>query len=151
MSGTSPTPTQAGFTAWIRSDMQISTSVLPDNAVWITYAYNISLEINDPCYALVSPLIYMLMVYNLGGDNLVNYAQDTPPSTFFTNLRATMKIGNFVAGVITSASDNGTSESIEAPDFMKQFTLANLQNLKTPWGRTYLQFAQRSGTIWGLT
>ncbi len=34
----------------------------------------------------------------------------------------------------------------------KNFTLANLQNLKTPWGRTYLGFAQAYGpSIIGLS
>jgi hypothetical protein len=37
------------------------------------------------------------------------------------------------------------------PEAMKTFTLANLQNLKTPWGREYLAIAQRAGTTWGLT
>ena len=35
---------------------------------------------------------------------------------------------------------------------MKGLTLANLQNLKTPWGRMYLSIAQLAGpTIWGLS
>lgn len=136
--------------------MGISTEILPTTSIWLTYAYNVSLEINDPCYALVSPLIYMLMVYNLGGDNLVNFAQDNsalapPNNTYFTDLRAKLKINNFVAGVVENASDQGTAMSALVPDFFKQLSLSNLQNLKTPWGLTYLSFAQRQGTLWGIS
>ena len=34
---------------------------------------------------------------------------------------------------------------------MKDFTLANLQNLKTPYGRQYLAWAQAYGPLWGLS
>jgi len=98
----------------------------------------------------------MLMVYNLGGDNLVNFAQDNsalapPNNTYFTDLRAKLKINNFVAGVVENASDQGTAMSALVPDFFKQLSLSNLQNLKTPWGLTYLSFAQRQGTLWGIS
>ena len=37
------------------------------------------------------------------------------------------------------------------PDAFKALTISDLQNLKTPWGLTYLGFAQACGTLWGLT
>jgi hypothetical protein len=37
------------------------------------------------------------------------------------------------------------------PDFVKTLTLANLQQLKTPWGRQYLAYAQSAGPLWGLS
>ena len=96
------------------------------------------------------------MVYNLGADNLVNYAPDsnlgTPPDKFFSTYRAANNITNFLAGVVNSAGDQGTSGSLTIGDGLKNMTIANLQNLKTPWGRTYLAYAQRSGiNPWGLS
>ncbi len=155
MSGTNYKPTLSGFLTWIRSDMQISNTDLPDNAIWITYAFNVAMEIVSPLNACASPLIYMLMVYNLGGDNLMNYAQDSllgvPPSRYFSQYRADNNINNFIAGVATAGSDNGTSANILVSDQLKNLTIGNLQNLKTPWGVTYLSFQQRTGFIWGVT
>jgi hypothetical protein len=56
-----------------------------------------------------------------------------------------------VAGVIGSSADETTSESLVVPEAMKNLTLQNLQNLKTPYGRQYLYFAQAFGTNWGLS
>ena len=52
---------------------------------------------------------------------------------------------------MASASDEGTSTALLNPEFMKTLTLQNLQALKDPYGRTYLQFAQSFGPVWGLT
>jgi uncharacterized protein YciU (UPF0263 family) len=144
-------PTQSGFLAWVRSAMGITTAELPDTSVFIGYAYDVALEIVNPALQVASPLIYTLAVYNLGGDNLINFAQDVPPSTFFTDARKSFGIGNFVAGVVTNSSDNGTSSGLTTPEAFKMFTLGNLQNLKTPYGRQYLAFAQDYGTLWGLS
>lgn len=144
-------PTQAGFLEWVRAVMGVPTSALPDDSVFVGYAYDVALAIVSPDLALSSSLIYTLAVYNLGGDNLVNYAQDVPPSTFFADLRKSFGVFNFQPGVVTSSSDGGTSSSYANPDFMKEFTMANLQNLKTPYGRQYLAFAQSLGPLWGLT
>lgn len=160
-------PTLAGFLNWIRAVMGIPISVLPDDAAIIPIAYNVAIEIcniqlaslslpmNDPA----QPSIYALAVYNLGGSNLVNYAQDqagqTPPppnaATFWADLRGSFKISAFIAGVVSGAADQGTSETILTPDFMKTLTLANLQQLKDPWGRQYLSFVQGLGPLWGLS
>lgn len=92
--------------------------------------------------------IYTLAVYNLAGDNVINYAPDIaapPNNTYFADLRKSFDTNGFVSGVIQSASDESTSESMVVQEAAKNFTLANLQNLKTPWGRTYLAFAQSYG------
>jgi len=107
------------------------------------------------------PSYHAWAVYNLGGDILVNYAPDnddaTPPveppnDHYFTILRTKLGLNSFVPGIIQSSSDNGTSVSYMTPGWMEQMTLANLQQLKTPWGRQYLMLAQAYGpTIWGLS
>jgi len=143
-------PTLAGFTSWIYSAMGITTADLPTNSPWIGYAYNDALDIVNLFINRVSPLQYTLAVYNLGGDNLINYAQDVPPSTFFYDTRRAMNITAFVPGVVSNTSDQGTGAGILNTEAMKTFTLANLQNLKTVWGRAYLAIAQRTGTVWGV-
>jgi hypothetical protein len=144
--------TQAAFVDFIRNSMEINTTVLPDDSPWIPLCYNLSVEIVNYVLQCISPLIYDQCVYNLGGDNLVNYAQDVPGQTFFVTLRNTLKINNFVAGVISESHDETTGESLTVPDFFKTLTLANLQNLKTPWGRQYMAFAQSYGpNVWGLS
>lgn len=223
-------PTLAGFLAWIRAVMGVPTSYLPDSAPVIATAYNVAVSIANLQMSCIDPSIYALMVYNLGGDNLINYASDltasitgitwsggtatattaaahgfntgdtilisgnsplgynsqpgpaqttlgtpivvtgasafayavasnpgafsqggTASETYFATLRRQFGIGAFRAGVISASNDESTGESVLNPEFMKTLTLGNLQNLKTPWGRQYLAFAQDFGEIWGLS
>ena len=62
-----------------------------------------------------------------------------------------MAINSFVAGVIESSADESTSQSMKVPDQFEGLTIADLQNLKTPWGRTYLGIAQSIRTDWGIS
>jgi len=154
-------PTAAGFLVFIRQQMGISTAVLPDASPYVGWAFDVALEIVNLQLDCISPLIYSLAVYNLAADNLINYAQDLPnapivpgsepAAPFFQALRESWDITGFVPGVISSSADVSTSESLLVPDFMKGLTLANLQNLKSPYGRAYLAFAQSAGTNWGLS
>ena len=141
----------AGFISWVRSVMGLSTTVIPDNSTDLVNAYNWAVEIVSTDLASISSLAYQQAVYNLAGDILVNWATDQPNQTVFSGFRNTYKIFDFVPGVLTSTSDSGTSQSMNNPEFMKNLTLSDLQNLKTPWGRAYLAIAQRLGTLWGLS
>lgn len=131
--------------------MGLSTSVMPDNSVFFTYAFDVALEIVNPLLGCVSPLIFMLAVYNLAGDNLVNWAMDTPPSTYWADLRKSFGILNFTGGVVSSAGDESTNVSLEIVEGLKNLTIGQLQNLKTPYGRQYLGWAQEVGTSWGIS
>ena len=145
-------PTLAGFTAWVYTAVGIPSAALPTDSVWLEYAFNAAMEIVNITIQIASPSIYTLAVYNLAADNLLNWAQDTPPSTFFVTTREAMKLTSFVAGVVDGAGDQGTNANILNPDFLKELTMGNLQNLKTPYGRQYLAFAQDYGpSVWGLT
>lgn len=84
-----------------------------------------------------------------------NPGAETVPGTystsFFADLRKQWNIGAITTGVVTETHDESTGTSILNPEQMKQFTLADLQNMKTPYGRAYLAFAQKYGqTLWGL-
>jgi hypothetical protein len=140
------TPTEADYLAnFLRTTVGISTAALPDSNVAIDTSYNLALETVNPLINAVSPVLYVQAVYNLAVDILYNIAQDTGSSTYFTDARKTWNIFGFVAGVVSTASDNGTGDSLVVPDSLSQLTLADLQNLKTPWGRAYLAIAQKWG------
>ncbi len=153
-------PTLAGFTEFVRDEMGIAASALPDGSKYFGWAYAQSRSLVNHRICAV-PLQYLLAVYNLGGDILVNIAQDpsdapvvpgtNPPMKFFAYTRKSLNLNSFVTGVITSTSDQGSSESMDVPEQVKTFTLADLQNLKTPWGRAYIGIAQSVGSDWGLS
>jgi len=168
-------PTYAGFVVFLRTVVGISTSVLPDSAPVIPVAYSVALQTVNPQLAMVAcalpgaplpdntPSMYALAVYNLGADNIINYAPDVSPPVaynaadnkdnlpYFAYFRAKWKCLDFVSGVVQSSGDEGTNVGLVVPEQMKELTLGNLANLKTPYGRRYLGIAQSVGTNWGLT
>lgn len=155
-------PTLAGFMDFIRNVMAIDTAVLPDNSPVIPFAMSVALAIVNPAFMCVPPgpfvegvpraNIYNLMVYNLSASNLLAYAQDQVGETYFADLREELDTNGFVSGVIQSSFDDGTGNSMVVMEAAKNFTLANLQQLKDPWGRTYLGFAQSYGpSVVGIT
>ncbi len=95
------------------------------------------------------------------GANTFTYPIAANPGTFsqggiaseiyFSSLRRAWNITGFTAGVITASSDETTSETLLTPEFMKNLTMGNLQNLKTPYGRTYLAIAQDYGYLWAMS
>lgn len=154
-------PTLGGFLGFVRGVMGIDPLLLPDDSPALGWAFSVALMIVNPQLALIaspypSPApvqtdLYSLAVYNLAGDNLINFAPDQTGRTYFADLRTQFKISNFAAGVVQSASDEGTSSTLAVPDALKALTIGQLQNLKTPYGRQYLSFAQSAGTLWGLS
>lgn len=154
-------PTYEGFVSFVRDEMGISTAVLPDGSKYLGWAYHQACHLVNTQIAQADQLMYMIAVYNLGGDTLVNIAQDPPgaptvpgtkpPMAFFAYTRKKLNLNSFVTGVITSTSDEGTSESMQLPDWVKGLTLADLQSIKTPWGQKYLGIAQSVGSLWGLS
>ncbi len=162
-----PQPTLAGFVLFITDVMRIPPSALPRTSPFIAYAFANALAIVNPalqCVAIpqqdaagvtLNPggwTIYALAVYNLAADNLINYAPDQQGFEYFEKLREKLNINGFVSGVVQSSGDEGSNVSLVVQEAAKMFTLANLQQLKTPYGRTYLALAQSAGpTTWGIT
>lgn len=71
---------------------------------------------------------------------------------FFARLRSQWKLASFAPGVVASSSDVSTSASLINPEFFANLRLLDLQLLKTPFGRRYLELAQAYGpVIWGLS
>lgn len=144
-------PTQVGFLAFIRTVMQISSTYLPDDSPYITYSYNYAVAITYDTLNLVAPGLYTFAVYNLGGDALLNWANDQPDQTFFSDIRKSLEINSFAAGVIASAADTGSSETLRVSKGFDNAMIGNLQEMKTPYGRAYLSIVQRAGPVWGLS
>jgi hypothetical protein len=154
--------TLSGYQSFITNYLQIPTSALPLSSPSILMTLAIAEEVVNPALMVVSSPcestlgytgdnVYELAVYNLAADYLINFAPDQPGQTYFADLREKWKIFNFVPGVISASSDETTSESILNPEFMKGFTMSDLQRAKTPYGRQYLMFAQQYGQLWGLS
>jgi hypothetical protein len=149
-----PTVSLAGFTSWVYNVMGVPETALPSDSQSLTFAYCFAIAVVNQALRCVPGPLYLAAVYNLGGDNLINYAQDTDSTTpkgFWADLRLQFKITPFVAGVISSTSDQSTAESLEVIEAAKGFLLSDLQNLKTPYGRAYLAIAMKFGSLWGLT
>lgn len=154
-------PTFSDFVSWVRSYMQISTTVLPDNSTALQDAYDMALQWVNQGLACAGPTVYRICVYNLAGSNLINYAEDIPnapavpgtepPLPYFAAMRQKWNCLGFVPGVISSSSDEGTSQSLTVARQLETLSLADLQMLKDPYGQRYLQIAQQYGTLWGVS
>lgn len=149
-------PTLAGFVWFIANVMLINSTYLPTDSPSIQFAYDTARNIVNGSFRQVqsvptSPGVYAQMVYNLAADILINITPDQPGQAYFQNLRKKFNCLGFVGGVIQSSSDEGTSDSMVVPEQIRMFTVANLNNLKTPYGRTYIGYAQSYGTLWGVS
>ncbi len=161
--GGSP-PSLGGFITFITNVMAVPTSALdPNTNPVIGWAYDFAISwVNDQlCLVPSQPgawTMYAMAVYNLASDTLINWVQDASDAPVYNNgmqywawLRATYGVNNFVAGVVQSTSDVSTSAGYMVPETFNGYTIANLGNLKTPYGRQYLSIASSLGTLWGLS
>ena len=141
--------TLASFTAFVLSVVGVPAAALDPAGASIGYAYQTAVALAP--YTSV-PGIYQLLVYNLGAHFLIEYAPNALGSTFFTDTRAKLGLsGAGSIGLVQASSDNGTSSSLMIPDALKNLSLSELNYMQTPWGRRYLELAQRLGDTWGLT
>ena len=141
----------ATFTNYLVSPVGLDNYVLPPASQIITDAFNYALDIVHPFIASVSTVQYDLAVYGLGADYVINYAQDQPGRLTFATLRNDFHINQFTPGVVGSTSNAQTASGLTVPTAMQGLQIGDLQNLKTPWGRQYLQIAQMVGPDMGLS
>jgi hypothetical protein len=146
------TPNVTDYTAFLRGNVGIPVADLPDDSMWITATLAIAVgQVNLALTCTVQPM-YCLACYNLAADRLINFAVDLPQRSYFADLRKQLGVTVFAAGLVSSSSDAGTSQSLEVIEAAKKMTLTDLQLAKTPYGRTYMGIAQSYGpTVWGLT
>lgn len=147
----------AGFVAFVQNVVGINSTILPTTSPTYSYAFLVAISIVNQTFSCAFPQIYDLMVYNLGASNILNYGQDLPGAAVYQNgmpyfafMRQQFGINAFVSGVLQSQADASTSSAVAVPEALKNLTLADLQYLKDPYGRQYLAFAQRYGTMWGM-
>lgn len=155
-------PTLSGFQAFLLDPVGITATILPPSSFVVAMALTVAMDIVNQQLQLAAPTEYTLAVYNLATSNIFNYAQDLPGAAiyrtnstgigqpFFAAMRDTWGIYNPTSGVVQSASDVSTSDTVVVPDFAKDLTLADLQLRKDPFGRQYLALAQKYGTLWGI-
>ena len=144
-------PTLDGFVAWAQWAMGVPTTAMsPTDPGW-NFAFTISQDLVPLDFLQVNPDIYTLTVYNYGGSLLLNWQQDYPGQTYWADARKQFGTSSFTAGVIETANDVTTGESIAIGLGLKNLTLMDLQRLKDPYGRTATGFMQAIGTLWGLT
>ena len=144
-------PTLAGFQNFVSNYMNIPASALPVGAPAVSFAFQIAADLVNPVLNCVSPDLFTLATYNLAGSNLIEYAPDQTGQTYFADLRAAFKINSFAPGLVNSTSDNGTSTAMALPKFTENLSLSDLQLLKNPWGRRYLEIASKFGPLWGVS
>lgn len=159
-------PTIGGFQQFITNVMAPPPPFNVVTSPYVQYAYDFAIQFCNPNLQCVPGLpnawsLYAMAVYNLAADALVNFAQDPegappvenskPPTPYWQYLRNQYGVLNFVPGVLSSSSDDGTSASYQVAQQFANYTIANLQNLKTPYGRQYLAIAGSWGTLWGVS
>ncbi len=156
-------PTLGGFQEFISGVMGVPSSAYSTTDPVIGYSFDFAMDWVNEQLALVCGqpgawTMYARAVYNLAADTLINWAQDAPGAPIYKDdlpywayLRKAWNVLGFTAGVVNSTSDEGTSTSLTVPKAFENLTIANLGNLKTPYGRAYLGIAQSLGTLWGLS
>lgn len=140
-------PSLVGYLAFIRDYMEISTAILPDGDPVIEFSYEFAKKTCTETLGSIDKFLYTNAVYNLAGDTLLTYGKDQPNKTFFAEVQKKYQLNTFVPGVVDGAHDESTGSSLLVPDQFKRLTIGNLQNLKTPYGRLYLQIVQDLGSL----
>lgn len=140
-------PDLAGFILFVRNTMGVSADVLPDDEPSISNAYALSTAWVNHDIACISAVLYAQAVYNLAASFLLNFG----PESVFGKIREDMRLTDFTAGVISASADETTSQTRAVSDALKNLSLADLQQLKDPYGRWYLAIAQQYGDLWGLS
>ena len=137
----------ADFEDFIYSIVGVPMSALPANSPTIPFSYNFALA----TVLLQLPAdVYPVAVNNLGFHFLVTFAKDQTGQSYFSDLQSQYGLDSFTPGVISSTADQSTSNSLLNPDFMRNLTMGDLQQAKTPWGRMYLSIAQNFGPLWAM-
>jgi hypothetical protein len=143
-------PTLDGFIAWAYAVMGIPTTAMsPTDPGW-NYAFVVAQDLVPDYFSGTLDDIYTLTVYNYAGSQLLQFQQDYNGQTFFADARQAYGINNFIAGVVNSASDVSTSETLAVGRGLQDLGLLDLQRIKDPYGRQAIAFMQTFGTLWGI-
>lgn len=145
-------PTFEGFLGFVRGVMGVPVTAIADDSPTLRCCYDAALELVNVGMGLCRlPTIYTNTVYNAGASLVLNYANDTQPSTYFSDARKKLGIGKLISGLMSSASDQGTSGSIVIGEAMSNLTLADLMMMQDPYGRQVIAVLMELGPVWGYT
>ena len=150
---TVPLPNMTDYLAFIRAQ-GIPVQALPDDSPIIQVTFDLAMDWVYRRIQCASRVWYARAVYLFALDRRINFASDPiecGTDGYFATLRSKLGINTASTGIIQASSDNSTSQSWMIPDALKNLSLADLQNLKTPYGREYLAIASQFSPIWGLT
>ena len=145
-------PTFDGFIRFVRGVMGVSETAISVDDPSLKCCFCSALELIPKNLGLEClPIIYTNTVYNAGGSLLLRYALDTPPSTYFADLRKSLGLNNAVYGLVNSAADQGTSGSMTISDALSNLSLADLMLMQEPYGRAVVAVLMELGPVWGYT
>ncbi len=145
-------PTFDGFIRFVRGVMGVPETAIADDDPSLNCCFCSALELIPKNMGLEClPIIYTNTVYNAGGSLLLRYAIDTPPSTYFADLRKNLGLNNAVYGLVNSAADQGTSGSMTISDALSNLSLADLMLMQDPYGRAVVAVLMELGPVWGYT
>lgn len=145
-------PTFDGFIRFVRGVMGVPETAISDDDPSLNCCFCSALELIPKNLGLEClPIIYTNTVYNAGGSLLLRYAIDTPPSTYFADLRKNLGLNNAVYGLVNSAADQGTSGAMTISDALSNLSLADLMLMQDPYGRAVVAVLMELGPVWGYT
>lgn len=143
-------PTQAGYLDFLRNVVGIAAEALPNDSPYVSMTYGASVELVLHLLQRM-PSTYTIAVYNLATHFLVSQCPDQEGQTIFNDLRVKFGLMNFTPGLIQASNDETTGQSWMIPDIFKKSNLRELDLMKTPWGRTYMEIAQIGFPMWGIS
>lgn len=153
MSFATPTiPNLADFLVFLSTSVQIPPAALPSGSEWPGYAFNQIMEWIIPPSS--GNVLYSLAAYNGATHILFKITPDQTGQTYFATARSKDGYSLIVpsTGLVNSASDQGSAQTLATPDWAKNMTADALDFYKTPWGREFIAWQQTYGsTIWTLT
>lgn len=145
-------PTFDGYVRFVRGVMGVPDIAISDDDPTLKCCYDAALELMPKGMGLQClPIIHTNTVYNAGGSLLLRFAADTPPSTYFSDLRKSLKLNVATYGLMSSAADQGTSGSMVISDALSNLTLADLMMMQDPYGRAVIAVLMELGPVWGYT
>lgn len=142
------------FVWFIQNEMRVPAEALAANPVTqadVITAWAVACATVNTLINVHSPIYYNLAMYNFAADYLFQNCVDQECSTYWLDERKKWRTSAFTAGVVAGTADLTTSATIEVPDNLKDLSLFDLQQLKTPYGRAYMAIAQKFGDLWGAS
>jgi hypothetical protein len=150
------TTVQVWFTDFLTNTVGIPSDSLPSTSTLILTAQRWGVGMVPWQFSCVcpSPDIYQLAVCCAGASFLINWAPDVSTAanpTYFADLRKEYGILQSQVGLVSSASDEGTSSGYQLPDWATNANMQDLQWLRDPFGRQLLALLQQFGSLWGIS